>query len=391
MKRIALIFTLIASQIIFTLTAGYLALNLYASSEAARRDGGYAGAESAGDAAARMAATKRGQLLNQAEKGYARFRHEDADFIFKFSEIGLTAVLKQYGNSFFTDDSASYYANLFSAFTRDYEANLRLDYTADADKFRKKLEAMKTFVDRPPVDAGIDLSDTGEIVRTPSSYGEFLDVDGRFDSIFGDFLSDPLQTFHLDAENRECGYVSYVEPRVSDSILADVDAVLSEVKAAIPDGFDKLLIINAAEAVNKVWAPKKGSAYESFSFAKYLEEAGLPTDKPAPEYDFVASALLHALLISGEDYGKMETAKSARGEPYPDLPGFGVSKDFKFMNSLNSNIVIFAYVSGDNLYVSIAGNSSLKGENAAPHKIRSALENGRARLYRNDKKIFETQ
>ena len=380
MKRLSIFFIFITAQIIISLTAGYLAL----------------------DAMAPPAAANAGHSRHMIDNGFARYAYGDTEFLFRVSDVGLVGDHSNVDAPAVDKSTPAYRSSLLTAFMRDYGHTPRPFYYADALSFRQKLIGMKQYIDVPPVDADIELTPDGDIVRTPSSDGVNFDVDGQLDNLYEGFLADPFARRALDAGTKPAPAVRPLEPRVPDSLLADVDAVLAEIEVDIPDGCNAELLAYAAEAVNKVWAPKKGMAYDSFSFLRYIGEAGLPADARRPEYDFAASALLHALLASGVDFSKITYVRSPDADLYPDLPGFGAAlidggaetgkeggepADFRFYNTLNCNIVIFARADGGSLRVSIAGSSKLAGENAAPYDIHSVMENGRAQLYRDGKKV----
>jgi hypothetical protein len=402
MKRLSLIILFPVAQIILALCAGYFALNFSMPADAVRRGAVYSGADFSGLNIKEAAAAIEIISENQMNKGMSGFSYEDTEFIFYMSDIGLTADYSELESILALRNPKTYLYNLLSAFTKSYGRALKPVYTADADAFRKKLNQIRPYVDKKPVNADIFYSRDGGIVRTPAEQGTYLDIDGNFDLIYAMFLSDPLTPFAIDSVTMlRTSALSIEDPLVTDSLLVDIDTALAHVITPIPEGYDLLLAEYAAESINKVWAPGGGMANAPVSFLRYIREAGLPAENPAPEYNLVASALFHALLVSGIDYSKMDLPVSNDNYSYGELPGYGVGllsndtdngdnkQDFLFSNTLNGHIVIFSFVEDGNLEIIVAGNSKSAGRLAAPYEIRSEIIDGRALLYRNGKKIAE--
>ena len=410
MKRLLLLISYPVLLIVLSLAIGFFTLNLTVPPQVVRGGLTYSDVDLSGMDIAEASALIKNIGDKQIEKGYAAFIFENTEFLFHFNEIGLTADYSGIESSLSAKDSPMYLNNLFTAFIRKYGSAPKPAYTADAEAFRGKLFEIKALIDKESVDADIDYTADGEIVLTPSVNGVYFDVDGHIGHILPEFLSDPHKTFAIDSDAMisEAALV-FEEPRVPDALLDGIDTALAQIKTPIPADCDISLVSRAAEAVNKVWLPKKGMAYSAFSFLRYIEGAGLPADAPAREYNFVASVLLHALLAGGEDYSKTESARSSDKYAYAALPGFGIEliasagadstdvnidagqdpMDFQFTNTLDGNIVIFASASDGSLNITIAGKSSLAGKNAAPYEIYSEIKDERALLYRNGKKIAE--
>ena len=401
MKRLFLLLVFIFFQLVISLAAGYIALNKYASAGGVRAGMAYAGADLAGMDVDAAAGAVGGAVNKKIESGMASFLYQGTEYAFQFSSVGLEADFSNIKAALSSNGTRPYLSSLLSAFTRIYSDEVKPVYKADPEAFRKKLLVIKEFIDCDPVDAGIEYAADGEIIKTESSDGAVFDVDNYFDIISEQFCADPFAPFALDAQPRDGrAFVEQIKPRVPDSLIGDIESALAAIEADIPADYNPRYVAGAAEAINKVWAPKKGKAYDSFSFLRYLREAGLPEDLPATEYDFVASALLHALLICGMDQTKMEFVLSGNTGAYTALPGMDVCMiggkakgasdsaepdDFRFSNTLNTDIVIFASVQDGRLRIAIAGNS--KAYNG--FEISSSEENGRVLLFRDGRKIAE--
>ena len=410
MKRFFLFIIFPVVQIAFSIVTGYIALNFAAPSDAVQAGVAYAGVDFSGMDVPEAAAAIKQIDESRISKGIADFVFQDIDFVFHYSEINLSADYSGIENSLVDKSSHAYMSSLLTAFTRKYSSAPKLVYEADAVAFRDKLLHMKTYIDIEPVNADINLSNEGEIDYIPSSQGTYLDVDGYFDQVYKAFLENPFEPFLLDSyTTQDSMVVATVEPRVTDSMLAGIDTILARVSAAVPASLDFFIVSDAAEALNKIWAPKKDIAYGPVSFLRYISEAGLPDDAPSREYDFVASTLMLALLTSGIDYSMMDYAgydeytyeyENLYGSGYGGIPGFRVALlqdgglaggggDFRFTNTLNNNIVIFMFVNDGSLNVVIAGSSKNAGRGAAPFEIYSDISGGSAVLYRNNVKIAE--
>ena len=410
MKKLFLFSIYPAAQIILSLLIGYFALNLSAPSDIVRNGAEYIGVDFSGMDVENAAAVIENIGKRHAETGMASFEYDNTLYAFHFDEIGLTADFSRIGPSLSVKGSPAYLNNLFTAFVRNYGGPPKPEFSADADAFRKKLYGIKTYIDKEPVNADIEYTADGNIILSPSKNGVYLDIDKRFDDIYSKFLSEPSEVFAFDSNTATSdSALVIVEPSVTDAYLRGIDTALARLQTPIPAGYDISLVARAAEAVNKVWTPAKGKAYAPFSFLRYIDEAGLSVDNNTKEYNLVASTLMHALLVSGSDYAKIEYTKSADINAYTGLPGFGVelaspdggapaganslagrtAADFLFMNTLDGNIVIFASVTDNELNIAVAGKKALAGAAAAPYEIKSEIGDGRATLYRNGKKISE--
>ena len=425
MRRLFLLILFPVAQITFSIIIGYFALSLAAPSGSVRSGVVYAGADFSGMDIQEAASAIQQINETKIEKGLAGFSYNDIEFVFHFNEINFTADYSGIEKSLTDKDSPTYIKSLLTAFTRNYGPGPRPVYSADADAFREKLMRMKEYIDIAPVNADINYSRESGIIKIPSAKGVSLDVDGQFDYIYQAFLSNPFDLFEINSDSMLSALaLVYDEPPITDTLIADIDAVLADISTPVPAGLNTELLADVAESINKVWAPRKNMAYAPVSFLRYISEAGLPVDKPVREYDFVASALLHALLVGGNDYSMMEFVGSREVEnddlyeakdidenyladienyKYGGIPGFDVVllssgglmfiqkdiDDFTFTNSLDSDIVIFAYVEEGMLNIIVAGSSKLVGRRAAPYEISSEYIDGRLILYRNGAKIDE--
>ena len=410
MKKLLLFVIYPVAQIFISLLIGYFALNLVVPSGVVHGGATFSGVDIAGMDTAEASAIIKHIGDKNVEKGIAAFTYNDMQFYFHFNEIGLSADYSRIESSLSIKDTPFYLQNLFTAFIRNYGAAPKPEYTADSDAFREKLNYIKTFIDKAPVDADIEYTKDGEIVLSPSEKGVYFDIDNQFDIIYSEFLFDPFKIIALDSNAAISDAMLVIEePLVTDAYLAGIDTVLSQIQTPVPADYDMPLVALAAEAINKVWAPKKGKAYSPFSFLRYIDEAGLPIDKASREYNLVASALLHALLIGGVDYAKIEAVKSFDIYAYIGLPGFGVellsygggentddnlsansvAPDFLFTNTLDGNIVIFASVADGELNIAVAGKKDLSGNGAAPYNINSEILDGKVSLFRNGKKVAD--
>ena len=409
MKRLYYYIFFSLAQIILCLLVGYAAMNLTVPADVVRDGVVFSGIDFSGADVSAAAASIANIGKRQSENGVASFVYNNTEFLFHYSEIGLSADYSGLEARLPEKGSKFYLNNLLSGFIRRFDSGFKPVYSVDPALFKSKLLGMKEYIDANPKNADIELTAYGDIVFTPSEDGVYLDVDGQFDRILSLFLSDPLYTFIIDSDAMVSNSALVItEPAVPSALLADVDAVLAQIKIPVPDGYDFSLVAKTAEAINKVWAPGKGNAYAPFSFLRYIENAGLPSGEAAAEYDLVASALMHALLVSGEDFLKTEFNVSGDADAYPDLPGFGVAiigggvrkstgaklaagsakSDLKFTNTLDGNIVVFASAADGELNVAVAGNSRLAA-GGAPYAVYVEIDGGRVRLFRGGKKLSE--
>lgn len=353
MKRLVLFSIFLAVQLAVALTAGYAALDSLQDDRVVRPGAVYSGIDYSGMDIETAVATMVESVNGNVNNGFASFSYKDTEFVFRLSDIGLSADFSRIGPRLTARGSPFYTNALFTAFTRRYEASPGPDFFADSDAFLQKLTAMKAYIDKPPVNADVEFSTDGEIVKFMSFQGVNFDAVRGCTDILPVFLSDPFKQFSIDANPRASASLLSIEPQAPYELVADIDSVVSDICEPIPEGCDAALIARVAEAVNKVWVPKNRMAYGAFSFLRYIEESGLPIAVLPREYDFVASELMRALLACGEDSKKMEFTIA-------DSDVDSILRDFKFVNTLDSNIVIFAGVESgsDELRIRIAGKGA---------------------------------
>ena len=393
MKRLLIFVIFIILQIAAALTAGYTALGFTVQSDAAGGSISYPRLSFSGINASEAIQTVESVVDNQIKNGWAGFIFQDSEYIFNYSDIGLKADYSGIDTGLRARNQPYFTYNLLTAFTRNYGEAPGPIYTADSGKLRQILAQIKAEIDNEPVNADISCTADGSIEIKHSLNGVVLNIDDNFEYISGVFLSNPFKPLALDSETiYSASALSIEEPRVTYDLLAGVDTPLANINVPIPAGLDADAVGRAAEAINKIWLPAKGMAYAPFSFLRYIGEAGLSMEDSPREFSFVATVLMHSLLVGGEDYSKMELVRAQDTDTYPELPGFGLDlsgdRDFTFTNSLDNNIVIFAYTGDGWARVIIAGNSILAGRGAAPYDIRSEPDgNGQMILFRNGKKI----
>jgi len=369
MKRLVLFFIFITAQIFISLAAGYIILDRLTPPETGS-----------------VAEVIMDISENEIAGGLARFTYKDTAFVFRHSEIGLRADYSHIGPDLSVKKSPRYIHNLFTAFLRDYGAAPSPIYNADAEAFRNKLEQIKSFIDEQPVNADVEYAPDGTISRIYAIDGVYFDVDARFNIIYDMYVSAPFNPLAIDSdEMRAEGVLVVAYPQIQDALLDGVDTPLAVVSAGIPDGYDITIIELAAEAINKVWAPRKAMAHSPFSFGRYMANAGLDPGAQPRELSFTASVLFHALLAGGVDLSDMDFERAGDETAYPELPGYAVdiASDFQFINTLDENIVIFTNIADGMLNVIIAGSTRYLGDGAAPYEIYSRIEGGGAVLYRS--------
>ncbi|MDR3119803.1 MAG: hypothetical protein LBU58_00440 [Clostridiales bacterium] len=427
MKRLLLFFGFVFLQIALSLSLGYFTLGNRQPENAAPRGAVYQGVDYSGagliEARDAIASAQR----QKAAEARGFFSYQGTEFTFQNSEIGLAPDEDRILAALDGKSAAYYPSRLFSGFLRGYGGELAPAMKADAEAFRGKLLMMKQFIDRGPKDANIELrrgaaDSSYSLFLRPSEEGLSFDVDGQFDRIFEDYLAHPFEPYLLDgADGADAGTggVVPIAPRVTSEMLLDIRTVLGEAVTPLPEGFDAELAARAASAVHKVWIPKNGSAAGPFSLTRYLKEAGLQTERRAEEYDLLATTLFLAVLRAGVDASKIEREAALNADGldfvYCDVGfgtallgqgpsetadggesaddgssggGSGAAGDFRFTNTLDSNLVIFASAEGGALTVTVAGSLPARGKQP-PLSVYSTVEGDRVRLYQGGVRFEE--
>jgi hypothetical protein len=394
MKRIFLIICFTILQLALALGLGYMAINsAYAGKVAPGLS--YDGEYYSGMEFDRAGDTLQAYIAHKARSENAKIAFRDIEFVFSYSEIDLASDRDGIISEMRDKSSQFYGYELFSAFIRKYDIPITPKMTLNADKLRSKLAMIADIIDKPPRNANVEVVGK-RVVKTSAEEGVRMDVDASFDRLSEGFAYSPFDTYTLSGNAARGGVqgvgagapawdVGSVQPDVTDDMLADIDELLAEASTPILEGCDVGLLDRAADAVEKVWIPKSGFASEPFSLNRYLADRELVREEYVEEYNQLVSTLFIALLKAGIDISAIDRRSLPTETAYCDA-GFGtivygLGTDFRFTNSLKSNIVIFSSVEGGELCVRIAGSKD--PDYPAPREVYSRQVGSGSEIYRD--------
>ena len=393
MKRLTIILGLIVLQIVGALTAGYSVVNMnmsgivgegvyfeYVSLEEAAAGGVAPQQVSLSgmpiEAAASTVFAKYDEILKE---GQARIRYGDGEFVFYYAELEYVIDREALISEIEEKSEQAKRLNLLSSNWRNYTVRIIPDIKISDDAFKILLKQIKSHIERNPSNANIDIIE-GVVTVTPDVSGVVFDIDKSYQSIKESFLRDPFGILYLS--NRNGREIELSPARVPAELLSDMETIIAEASTPIMPDCDKELLQKAAESINKVFlraVDNEGNdrRTELFSLNKYLINRNLQEDTVVEEFNQLASTLYIAILRAGIDNGSIYLYRQDRKAEYCDL-GFNVSvlgnnRDFRFENTLNSDIIIFASVDEDEneLVVRIAGK--FDDENAYTHTVTSRI------------------
>ncbi|MCX7842895.1 MAG: VanW family protein [Clostridia bacterium] len=229
-------------------------------------------------------------------------------------------------------------------------------------KLKDELKALSESVFRAPANAQAYLRDN-KIIKEPEVNGIALNIENTVERIKRDLGNNSGDVLMLREEDRF--ELEVVKPEITLDMMEGIRKVISRYSTEIKSAENLDSIKSAVRAVNKVLIlpadPEKGKKAGEFSFNKYLNKAGLIKEQNDEGYNQVASTLHGALLfagIPGRHITKVPHTNTVDYiEPGLDVKVFGNIEDFKFKNSLDCPLIIFAEVKGNTVEVSIAGDS----------------------------------
>ena len=304
------------------------------------------------------------------DNGRARIRYGNDEFVFKFSEIQYAIDKDELTLQIEEKSKQAKSLNLLSTNLRNYTVQVVPSITINDEAFKEMLEQIKPVVEREPSNANIDIID-GKVSITPDINGVLFDVEKSFLDIKERFLNDPFGV--LDLSNRSGREIELLAARIPESILVDMESVIAVASTPIMPWCDRELLQKAAESINKVFlhgveGEGAASMTDLFSLDKYLANRWLRQSYAVEEYNQLATTLYIAILRAGITRERIYLYRQDSKADYSDL-GFDVSvlgrnRDFKFDNTLNSDIIIFASVEDDLLTVRVAG----KHDNVNSHE-----------------------
>lgn len=227
-------------------------------------------------------------------------------------------------------------------------------------KLRKKLEELALLTDKEPRDARVYL-EGDKVVKEADVDGQRLNIDNLLKRIMDEFRK--TSSVSVSLKPGESSEIETVKATITLNSLEGIDEVISQYKTPIVPGIDADSVKRASDVIDRVMlrAGDEGRNIQpdEFSFNTWLAREGKLEEKNNEGYNLIVSTLYAAVLAAGIDPGGISRVphETTAGyiEPGLDARVLGDSIDFKFVNSLKQNIIIFSEVRDGMLTVSIAG------------------------------------
>jgi vancomycin resistance protein YoaR len=216
-----------------------------------------------------------------------------------------------------------------------------------------------------PVNANIDLIN-GVVIKRPEIDGVKLNIEKSL-TILSKEIPERIGTT-IEFNNGKNLEIENISPQYSVSDFNGADEVISQYSTDIKDLEQEDTIKTAVHAINKVVLfpkdVKRGLEAGTFSFNKYLAHDGALLDENTEGYNQVASTLNAAVLKSEIDNKLIIRNKHNWTVDYID-PGLdalvlGNTYNYKFRNTLDNIVIIFAQIQQNKVVVSLVGKKKDK-------------------------------
>jgi len=236
----------------------------------------------------------------------------------------------------------------------------------DAGKLKGKLSELAALVNREPVDANIYLKDD-KILKVPETVGLKLNIENAFRTINQELNQGLGQSKEISFTDNN-SVLETIVPHIVSKDLEGADEIVSRYTTEIksPENEDSIRV--AVSAINKVLIypldEETGEEAGVFSFNKYLSQENALQQQNNEGYNQVASTLYAAVLSAGIKPDAIVRTPHRTPVDYIDAGldaiVFNNSVDFKFKNTTNSILIIFAEVKGNKVIVSLVGKKKDK-------------------------------
>ncbi|MCX8129223.1 MAG: VanW family protein [Clostridia bacterium] len=279
-------------------------------------------------------------------------------FLVKYSEIDAFLDIAATIRTAFGSTGSESFENMIRGHFSSQKREITPVITFNEGKLREKLNELAIYINKEPVDADIEVKE-GKVVKIPEEKGLKLN------------FNKSLKRIESEIGKSIGGFISF---READDL--EVETIAAEYTLSSYDGLNEIIsqhttkvldldvadsLIQAAFAINKVCVPcadlKNRKEPSSFSFNKYLVIEGGIINKNDEGYNQVASTLYAAVLKAGIDPKFITRTPHKNTVDYiqPGLDAVVISNtyDFKFVNTLDSPVLIYTEIHGDTLTVSI--------------------------------------
>lgn len=228
------------------------------------------------------------------------------------------------------------------------------------DKLKDKLKELANLIQKAPVNANIELIN-GKVIKKTEVEGSRLNLDNAYKKL----LNEIPKKIGTDIEFYKGGNqeVENILPQFSVSDFNGADEVISQYSTKIKSLELEGSIKTAVHAINKVVLFSKdlrrGLNAGTFSFNKYLALDGAVMEENSEGYNQVVSTLNAAVLNSEIDKNSIIRTQHKSTVDYidPGLDAMVLSSkyDYKFKNTSDNVLIIFAQIIDDKVIVSLVG------------------------------------
>lgn len=316
----------------------------------------------------------RQDALKKVEEYYGKIINKDSliikykdgqEFKIRYDEIGTKVDYGATVNLAYGQGRGMTYLNLINGYFISQKRTNHPVVLFNNEKLAEKLRELSAFINKEPVNANIFLKDD-KIIKVKEVNGLRLNVEKAAKKIRSEVstrFSSPVE-FKLADD----GEIETVYPGITSNDLEGADEVISRFSTDIasPDIEDSIRL--AVSAINKVLIYpvdlKTGEDAGIFSFNKYLSTENGTMEQNNEGYNQVVSTLYAAVLSAGINRDAITRTSHKTPvdyiEPGLDAIVFGNTVDFKFKNTLDNTMVIFAEVKGGKVIISLAGKKKDK-------------------------------
>jgi vancomycin resistance protein YoaR len=299
-------------------------------------------------------------------KGSVIIKFNDGkQFVINYDDIDAAIDYENTVNAASNEFSGMLAVNLINSIAGSKKSIVYPVFNVNEFKLKTKLKELSSHIVIEPKNADIFIQN-GRIVKTPEIPGIKLNIDNAASKIvsrMGEHMDTPIVFDDTNGSEVETVY-----PQITLADLEGADEIISEYSTLLKSSESEYSAKIAAYAVNKVVVlpddPGKGLKAGTFSFNKYLGQINGTVEKDDEGYNQVASTLYAAVLGAGIDLSSITRVLHKTPADYikPGLDAcVGTSdKDFRFINTLNNRLVVFAVVADGRVTVSIAGTKADK-------------------------------
>lgn len=284
--------------------------------------------------------------IDKNEKKQFKIKYSDIDAAFDGNSTIERALGKEGDNFRILIES------YFLAKQRPITPEIKFDRT----KLTKKLYEFSDIVNRKPQNANIYLIDD-KVTKEPEVRGLRLDIENSVKKIEDEITANFDGIIEFKPENNF--EITVLEPEFTMDSLKDTNEVISSFTTEIKSSQMYSSVSLAVKAINKVWVAGNGKG--EFSFNKQLLSVDGIRAQNNEGYNQVVSTLYAALTKAGVDKSSimMNSNKTPVNYIQRDLYAvvLGNKIDFRFKNTRDGAIVIFAWIRDNKLTVSLVGKN----------------------------------